>query len=112
MLARPTAEISLLDVVDAIEGPKSVFECREIRRDCVLYRNSSPKSATRGVCAIHAAMLDAEQALRDALARRTLAGIAETVAKKLPGEIRIATRDWFDERASSRPRQQRKERHT
>ena len=35
-LARPIDEITVLDVVDALEGGKPLFQCREVRDRCVL----------------------------------------------------------------------------
>jgi Rrf2 family protein len=70
-LARPPAQISFLDVADAIEGSKRLFECTEIRRRCVLYGDAPPKAAVSGICAIHAAMLAAERRMRDHLAKTT-----------------------------------------
>ncbi|MBE0777079.1 Rrf2 family transcriptional regulator, partial [Escherichia coli] len=36
-LARPANEISVLDVVRAIDGDKSIFECREVRERCAIF---------------------------------------------------------------------------
>jgi len=101
-LARPADRITVLDVVDAIEGNKPLFDCREIRAQCALFGDRPPATATRGVCGIHAVMLDAEQQMRLALARHTLADIAAGVAGKLPAAQRQRTRDWFDERTKTR----------
>ena len=86
-LAREPAEISVLDVVDAIEGDKPLFDCQEIRGRCAVFGDSAPQWATRGVCAIHAAMLRAEQAMRDSLAAESLASIAATVGRKAPAKF-------------------------
>lgn len=103
-LIRAATHISFLDVVDAIEEGKPLFDCREIRRNCILYRGNSPPSATRGVCAIHAVMQRAEQAMRGELARHTLADIASDGAIKLPLPLQRAARDWFEARAAERGR--------
>src|ERR1700754_5202046 len=73
-LGRPASDITVLDVVDAIEGQKPLFDCKEIRGLCTLYGDKRP--ATGGICAIHAVMLRAEQSMRDELARTTLAALA------------------------------------
>src|SRR5262249_39920253 len=49
VLARPAGEISFLEVVDAIEGKKPLFDCQQIRGGCVLFGDSPPGWATRGV---------------------------------------------------------------
>ncbi len=101
-LARPAAEISFLDVVDAIEQEKSLFDCRKIRQNCILYRGNPPPSTTRSVCGIHAVMLRAEKAMRDELARHSLADIATGVSIKLPVPLQQAASDWFTARAEAR----------
>jgi len=111
-LARPAEQISFLDVVDAVEGRKPLFECREIRRDCILYKGAQPSWDTIGVCSIHAGMLAAERAMRAELAARTLAEIAAGVSKKIPARGQRATSDWFAERAQKRRRGKRTSRNT
>lgn len=106
-LARPPEQISFLDVVDAVEGRKPLFECREIRRDCILYKGAEPSWETIGVCSIHAGMLAAERAMRAELADQTLADIAAGVSKKIPAGKQRATGDWFAERARKRRRGKR-----
>jgi Rrf2 family protein len=79
-LARPPEQITLLDVVEAIEGRAPAFRCTEIRQrgpaalDAAVYRQP---------CGIHAAMLRAEAAWRQALRSQTvadlLAGLIATV---------------------------------
>lgn len=74
-LARPPAEITLLDIVEAIEGPSPAFRCAEIRRRGP---DALEDAAYARPCAINAAMLRAERAYRDALRAETLAAIGET----------------------------------
>ena len=40
-LACRAGEITFLDVVEAVEGPLSLFQCREIRQNCILNQGSS-----------------------------------------------------------------------
>jgi Rrf2 family protein len=100
-LARPAHEITVLDVVDAIEGKKPLFDCQEIRGRCTLYGKASG-SATGGVCAIHAVMLRAEQSMRDELARTTMAALAATVESKMPSDFPATVQNWFSGRMSAR----------
>lgn len=90
-LARGPEDITLLDVVIAIEGPDEAFRCEEILRqgpgghEGVDYR--------RG-CVVSQSMRRAELAWRTELAGQTLAGIRDTVERRhpaTPGE----TRAWF-----------------
>ena len=101
-LARPAEQISVLDVVDAIDGRKDLFECREIRARCALFDGDAPQWATQGVCSIHAVMLEAEQSMRQVLARHTLADIGNRVAAKAPPGFGTEVITWLDQRASGR----------
>lgn len=101
-LARPASEISVLDVVDVLEGPKPLFRCREIRKDCVLHEGAPPKWVTNGVCAVHAVMLNAERSMRAQLGRTTLDTLANRVEAKAPAEFVRGTRAWFGERQVAR----------
>jgi Rrf2 family protein len=60
-LARPPAEVTLLDVVEAIDGRESAFRCSEIRRRGPAAR---PAREYRLPCMIHAAMDRADLAWR------------------------------------------------
>jgi Rrf2 family protein len=99
-LARRAEAISVLDVVDAIEGAKPLFDCREIRGSCVLFAGTAWKP--RGVCAIHAVMLEAVARMREALAAHSLADLATRVAAKLPARFGDDVADWLAARAAAR----------
>ncbi len=80
-LARPTTEITLLEVVEAIDGADPMFRCTEIRR-------KGPSRVARRlygpVCGIAAAMGRAEEAWREELRRTTVADIARHVVAEAP----------------------------
>ena len=101
-LARAPADISVLDIVDAIEGNKPLFDCQEIRDRCAVFGDDAPAWATSGVCAIHAAMLRAEKAMRESLAQETLASIAAVVERKAPKTFPIEVSGWLNERTKGR----------
>ncbi|MPS28303.1 MAG: Rrf2 family transcriptional regulator [Alcaligenaceae bacterium] len=73
-LARPPARITLLDVVDAIEGQETAFRCTEIRRNG---EGAAPPAECRRPCAIASAMHGAEAAWRKELSRQTIAMIMD-----------------------------------
>ena len=81
-LARAPQDITVLDVVDAVEGEKSLFECQEVRGRCALFEDNPPKWASRGVCGIHAVMLNAQKVLRDELSKSSLASLSGRPRKK------------------------------
>jgi Rrf2 family protein len=104
-LGRAPEAISFLDVADAIEGPKKLFECTEVRQRCVLYGGQPPKSVTSNVCAIHAVMLAAEQRMRAQLAATTIADIAVPLAEKTSPQMQAMARQWFADHTASSSRQ-------
>lgn len=101
-LAKPAAQIPVLDIVDAIEGRKPLFDCQEIRGRCALFESRPPGWATQGVCAIHAVMLKAEKAMRDTLAAESLGDIAKTFGRKAPASFDGTVRGWLAERNAAR----------
>lgn len=103
-LARAADQISVLDVVEAVEGKSPLFHCREIRKNCVLFQDKDADWSRRGVCAIHATMLAAEARMREVLAQKTLASLARAVATKQTAREEVASREWFDHRQVARRR--------
>jgi len=101
-LARPATDITVLEVADAIEGRKPIFRCREVRRGCVLYGDSPPAWATSGVCEIHRAMLEAEEAMRASLAGVTVQDLIDRTGRKLPATARNEAAQWFAARQRAR----------
>ncbi len=106
-LAKPPDEITFLEIVDAIEGRKPLFDCQDIRGRCALFGDRPPAWAMAGVCAVHAVMLQAEKAMRDTLARTTLAAVATTFGRKTPPEFEGQFRDWVEDRTGSRATRKR-----
>lgn len=102
VLARPAREISVLSVVDAVEGRKSLFNCQEIRGRCALFAQGPPRWATQGVCGIHAAMLRAEEAMREELAQTTLADLSDLVRVKAPPQFLDNAQSWLGNRMKTR----------
>jgi Rrf2 family protein len=106
VLNRTPNEITLLEVVDAIEGRKPLFECQGIRSRCALFGGNPPVWVTGSVCSIHAAMLKAEKAMRDSLKNETLADIGRSVGRKAPTGLPEKARRWFDERSVAKMERQ------
>src|ERR1700709_1913353 len=104
-LARPAAEISVLDVVTAIDGDKPLFECRGVREKCAVFGDVTPSWATSGVCGIHAVMLQAEKRMRESLAAHSLAEMAERMSAKAPRTFGPQIVKWFEGRAANRRRE-------
>jgi Rrf2 family protein len=101
-LALAPQDISVLDVVDAIDGQKALFDCREIRQRCVLFEDSPPNWTITPPCSIHAVMMSAEQRMREALEQHTLADLASRTAAKTPPSYNQSIVHWLDTRAAGR----------
>ncbi|MEU0492779.1 Rrf2 family transcriptional regulator [Nocardiopsis sp. NPDC006139] len=80
-LARDPGDITLLDVVTAIEGPEDAFRCRQILKDGP---GGRPDVDYRRTCAVSQAMRRAELAWRAELAGQTVADIRRTVEQRDP----------------------------
>ncbi len=97
-LARKLEEITFWDVVMAVEGPVSLFQCRNVRANCVLYQGREvPLWVTEHTCTIHAVMLQAEARMRQHLQEKTLAWLHAEVDSFLPEERKAASARWFEE---------------
>lgn len=93
-LARPAAEVSLLDIVLAIEGAEPAFRCSEIRQRGPA---AMPERTYRLPCAIARAMWDAEQVWRDSLASISVAGIAASLSDTVSPKAAAKAAAWFSE---------------
>jgi Rrf2 family protein len=100
-LARTPDAISVQDVIDAVDGSKNLFDCKEIRNRCAVFEQPAPQWATNGLCSIHQVMLEAEQAMRHVFTLHTLATLAAATANKAPDDFNQQILHWFDERPST-----------
>lgn len=91
LLSRPGVEVSVLDVVRAIDGAEPAFRCTEIRQQGPL---PTTGEACKIPCGIAKVMATAEQAWRDSLRSVTLADLAATVDASSPGAW-AGVRDWL-----------------
>jgi Rrf2 family protein len=99
-LARGADEITVLDVVTAIDRDKRLFDCKEIRAGCVLFNGHLPEWSAGRTCTIHAVMLRAENSMRKELARTTLLDLVNAVG--FPKEFGEDAARWFGERTAAR----------
>ena len=93
-LARPAREISLLDIVLAVEGDEPAFRCSEIRR-----RGPAAMPARHYVspCGIASAMWRAEEAWRDELQKVTVADMLDHVVQSITPESAAKAVAWMQE---------------
>ncbi len=90
-LAKSPTSINFLDIVEAIEGDRSMFVCSEIRR-----KNPCRPKKTRDAapCAIARVMYDADEAWRASLRGVTLADLLKTLTREIDPVIWQKTGEW------------------
>jgi Rrf2 family protein len=93
-LGRPATDITLLEIVDAVEGGTGSFRCTEIRRRGP---SASPACEYRGPCSITVAMRRADEAWRAELAGQTLASLLGEVAVSISPVVATKAAAWMQE---------------
>jgi len=93
-LSRPPAEITVLEVVEAIDGDEPAFRCTEIRR-----RGPSAVAAReyRTPCGIHRTFTRADDAWRAELAATTIADLVVGVVQEAPRVAVDKAARWLTE---------------
>jgi Rrf2 family protein len=93
-LGRRPAEVTILDVIEAVEGQESSFRCTEIRK-------RGPARVAPGlyspVCAIAEAMFRADEAWRMELRKTTVADLLQKLASTVPMEAAVKGAAFFQE---------------
>ena len=84
-LARPPADITVLKIVEAIDGRGNPYQCREIRQQG---RGALPADQCRERCALAATMDEAHEAWRTSLAAVTIESLLETLPETIRGRTR------------------------
>jgi Rrf2 family protein len=93
-LARPAPEISVLDVVEALDGAEPAFRCTEIRRRGPA---SLPAGEYRVPCSIHVVMDRADEAWRAELRATSVADLVGMVASSAPPAALVKGFGWLQE---------------
>jgi Rrf2 family protein len=93
-LARPPADISVLDVVEAVDGEDPAFRCLEIRRRGPA---AAPAREYRTMCGIHRVMVEADEAWRTRLTRTSIADLAAGVARDATPKMIEKFGQWLQE---------------
>jgi len=84
-LARPATEISVLEIVEAVDGGADPYLCREIRQQG---RGALPAEECQEPCILATTMRRAHEAWRTSLASCTLADIIDTLPPEIPDRTR------------------------
>ena len=88
-LARPAAEVTLLEVVEAVRGASQPYECREIRQQGA---GALPPQDCRDTCILAVKMAEAHDAWRAALAGESLADVLAGIPATAPERTRTKLR--------------------
>ncbi|MBS8229047.1 RrF2 family transcriptional regulator [Vannielia litorea] len=96
-LARPAAEISFLEITEAIEGRARSFACTEIRRNAPCLRADEQIS---GPCQVARVMWQADEAWRAVLRSQSLADLSATLEAELPERLLADAEAWVGARSA------------
>lgn len=96
-LSKPPEDITFWDVIEAIEGPKPIFQCKNIIAKGYLYRDKECTSCEpeASSCTINLVMLEAEEQMRLFLRSRNLTWLNKELDQVLPKQLRNDTRAFF-----------------
>jgi Rrf2 family protein len=92
-LSRHPRDISFLDIVEAVEGRTSTFNCTEIRQN-----NPCSTGKAKGVCEVASVMYKADEAWRDVLRTTNLETLAKQLEQKLSQTQILKNKEWFEKR--------------
>ena len=84
-LARPADQITMLQVVEAVDGGSPFYTCNEIRQKG---RAASPPEQCREACGLAAKMAEAEAAWRQSLRAMTIADVVASLPSGVPERTR------------------------
>ncbi|HEX6420553.1 MAG TPA: Rrf2 family transcriptional regulator [Acidimicrobiales bacterium] len=93
-LGRPPADITLLEIVEAVQGETGTFRCTEIRRRGP---SAAPLREYRHDCTIAVAMYRADAAWRAELQRQTLATLLGELAPSISPVVVRRAAAWIQE---------------
>jgi Rrf2 family protein len=95
-LAKSPADMTLLEIVEAVEGSGRTFVCNNIRAN----NPCRPEGYCEvGPCAIARIMWEADEAWRNRLRSVTLADLGQALVKDIPPQIWNGTMEWVSQRA-------------
>jgi Rrf2 family protein len=84
-LARPPEKITMVEVVEAVDGSSPFYQCNELRQRG---RGAAPPEQCRKTCGIAARMHEAEAAWRASLATVTIADVVAGLPRNVPRRTR------------------------
>lgn len=96
-LGRSAKLISFWDVVEAIEGSGSIFQCAEIRqKTAIIDPDNLPDAYTKCPCFIKVVMTEGENQMKNYLSSKSLDWLYnEVYGRILPQGAEQETKEWF-----------------
>lgn len=94
-LAKLPVDINVLDIVRAIDGEKSIFDCKEIRQRMDIFSDDVPSWACKGMCGIQAVMRKAQVEMEKELARHNISMLSQQVYTKSHRTYAVELKEWF-----------------
>lgn len=91
-LTRAGTEITVLDVVEAVDGAQPAFRCTEVRQRGPL---ATPPEECTAPCTIARVMDSADRAWRDSLRAVTVADLVADADRVIPADALEQTRAWL-----------------
>jgi Rrf2 family protein len=92
VLTRSPEDLTVLDVVEAVDGARPAFVCTEIRQRGPM---ATPPEACTAPCAIRRAMTAADEAWRAALREVSIADLARTLNSDYGRDVLGPIREWL-----------------
>jgi len=97
-LAKKPNDISVLDVIRAIDGEKSIFDCKEIRQRMDVFSNEVPMWACKGMCGIHTVMRKAQLQMEKELGKHSISMLSQQMYAKSHSSFPIEVKEWLGAR--------------
>ncbi|MEN0055079.1 MAG: Rrf2 family transcriptional regulator [Mucilaginibacter sp.] len=94
-LGKLPSEITFLDVVLAVEGELSFFECKGIRDQCVILDQANLPWKKGEYCTIHLVMKETENKIKDTLREKNLEWLHDKVYSQTSPKLIADTINWF-----------------
>ena len=94
-LAKSPAELTFLDIVEAVEGKAQTFVCTNIRANNPC---RSKDHCDSGPCAVARIMWEADEAWRQKLRSVTLSALVQTLSRETPPALWKDTFEWVLDR--------------
>lgn len=92
-LTKSPEKITMLDIVEAVEGKKLTFNCQEIRKNNPC--QPGLKKMKLPVCSVAAVMYEADNAWREVLKNKTLQDIISDVKRSVDKNALSESDQWF-----------------